>query len=73
MNDVTRTLKKLGLYYALLLVVNIFPYIGITDDKIFARNIYTIYFLILTACLILYYSYRVASPGGLKLMMNALA
>ncbi|MBR7092044.1 MAG: hypothetical protein IKI50_02530 [Clostridia bacterium] len=72
MNVVKTTLGRLALY-ALLLAVNIIPCASILPDKFPTRNVSTLYLLILSACLIRYYSYRVSSDGALPFMMKSLS
>lgn len=72
MNAVKPTLKRLALYY-LLLAVNILPNANIIPDTFPTRNVSTVYLLILSVCLIRYYSYRVLKTGYLSFMMRALS
>ncbi len=72
MNVVKTTLGRLALYYALL-AVNILPCASVIPDRFPTRNLSTLYLLILSACLIRYYSYRVLSPGSLSFMMKSLS
>ena len=71
MNEVKTTLKRLAVYY-LLLIVNIIPCAGIIKDIFPMRNLSTIYLLVLSVCLVLYYSHRVL-PGGLSAMIRSLS
>lgn len=72
MNIVKKTLRRLSLYY-LLLIIGIIPCANIIPDSFPTRNISTIYLLILSVCLIRYYSYRVLHSGHLSLMMKAIS
>ena len=72
MNVVKKTLRRLALYY-LLLAVNILPCANIVPDVFPTRNFSTLYLLILSACLIRYYAYRVSGAGPLPFMMKALS
>ncbi|MDO4465655.1 MAG: histidine kinase N-terminal 7TM domain-containing protein [Bacillota bacterium] len=60
MQDVKRVLKRLLLYFLLLLLADIpIPYFS------------NPYLLTLCSCLILYYSHRVSKKGSLKMLINA--
>ena len=72
MHEVKSTLKRLALYY-LLLVFNIIPCASILPDRFPMRNVSSVYLIFLCVCLILYYSYRVLRPGGLSIMMQSLS
>ena len=72
MNVVKKTLGRLALYF-LLLAINIIPCANIIPDAFPTRNVSTIYLLILSACLIRYYLYRVSGSGGLPFMMKSLS
>ena len=72
MNPAKRTLRRLGIFY-LLLVIGILPCASVIPDRFPARNLSTIYLLFLSACLIRYYSYRVSGSGGLPFMMRSLS
>ncbi|MGI6264784.1 MAG: hypothetical protein ACOYJY_04875 [Acutalibacteraceae bacterium] len=72
MNVVKKTLGRLAFYY-LLLAINVIPCANIIPDAFPTRNLSTVYLLILSACLIRYYSYRVSVFGTLPLMMKALS
>lgn len=67
-----KALARLALYY-LLLAINIIPCASIVPDVFPTRNVSTLYLLILSACLIRYYSYRVSGSGALPLMMKLLS
>jgi hypothetical protein len=73
LSEAGKTLKRLVFYYLFLIPANLLPCIGNFYNRFPARNFSTIYLLILCSCLILYYSYRVARPGGLKVMMKAIS
>lgn len=62
----------MALYY-LLLVINIIPCANIISDSFPTRNVSTIYLLILSVCLVLYYSHRVSGTGGLSVMIKSLS
>lgn len=72
MNEVKNAFRRLALYY-LLLVVNIIPCASVIPDTFPTRNVSTIYLLILSVCLVLYYSHRVSGAGGLSVMMKSLS
>lgn len=72
MNVVKNTLGRLALYF-LLLAINIIPCANIIPDTFPTRNASTIYLLILSACLIRYYSYRVSGSGALPFMIKSLS
>ena len=72
MNVVKKTLLRLTLYF-LLLAINIIPCANIIPDAFPSRNVSTIYLLILSVCLIRYYSYRVSGSGGMPFMMKSLS
>ena len=72
MNVVKTTLGRLALYYVLL-AINILPCASVIPDVFPTRNLSTIYLLILSACLIRYYSYRVSGSSRLSLMMILLS
>ncbi len=60
-------------FYYLLLVINIIPCANFIPDSFPTRNVSAIYLLTLCVCLILYYSHRVTSAGGLSVMMKAVS
>ena len=72
MTVVKTTLGRLALY-CLLLALNILPCASVIPDYFPTRNLSTVYLLILSVCLIRYYSYRVSGTGGLPLMMKSLS
>ena len=72
MNTVKTTLKRLGIYY-LLLAINIIPCASVIPDDFPTRNLSAVYLLILSVCLIRYYSYRMLRSGYLSFMMRLLA
>ncbi|MDO4475857.1 MAG: histidine kinase N-terminal 7TM domain-containing protein [Lachnospiraceae bacterium] len=72
MKEVTRVLKRLGMYY-LLMALAFIPCSELLPSVFPIRNITTIYYLILGVGLIFYYSYRVSRTGGLRRMMKAIA
>ena len=72
MNTVKTALRRLALY-CLLLAVNVISCANIVPDAFPTRNVSTIYLLILSACLIRYYSYRVSGSGALPFMTKALS
>jgi len=72
MKVVKKTLARLALYF-LLLAVNIISCANIIPDAFPTRNLSTVYLLILSACLIRYYSYRVSGSGALPFMMKSLS
>ena len=72
MNEVKTALKRIA-FYCLLLAVGIIPCAGILPDVFPVRNSSTVYYLILSVCLVLYYSHRVSPSGGLSAMMKSLS
>ncbi len=72
MNEVKTALKRMSIYY-LLLAINIIFCANIIADVFPGRNLSTIYLLILSVCLVLYYSHRVTPTGGLSAMMKLLS
>ena len=72
MNEVKTTLKRMAFYY-LLLAINIIPCANVIPDIFPTRNVSTIYLLVLSVCLILYYSHRVSPMGKLSFMMKSLS
>lgn len=72
MYEIKMTFKRLALYY-FLLIINIIPCTSILPDQFPTRNISTLYLLTLSACLIRYYTYRVAGKGQLSFMMRSLS
>lgn len=72
MGTAKATLGRLALYY-FLLAVNIIPCASILPDAFPTRNVSTLYLLIISACLIHYYSYRVSGPTYLSFMMKSIS
>lgn len=72
MNEVKTTLKRIAVYY-LLLAINIIFCANIVADVFPTRNLSTIYLLVLSVCLVLYYAHRVVPTGWLSVMMKALS
>ena len=72
MREIKTTFKRVALYF-LLLAINIIPNANIIPDSFPVRNLSTIYLLILTVCLVLYYSHRVSGEGGIPVMMKSLS
>ena len=72
MKEVKTTLKRMALYY-LLLAINILPCANVIADRFPTRNSSTIYLLILSVCLVMYYAHRVVKSGALSLMMRLLS
>lgn len=72
MNEIITTLKRVAFYY-LLLAINIIFCANIVADVFPTRNLSTIYLLVLSVCLVLYYTYRVVQSGYLSVMMKALS
>ncbi len=70
MHTVKTTLKRLALY-VLLLAINVIPNANFIPDAFPTRNLSTVYLLILSACLIRYYAYRVSGSGALPFLMKA--
>lgn len=65
-------LLRIAVYYALLAII-VIPIISGMIDKFPMRNFTTIYSLVLSVCLVLYYSHRVAPMGKLSVMMKTLS
>ncbi|MCR5825709.1 MAG: hypothetical protein K6G54_04000 [Oscillospiraceae bacterium] len=72
MGEVRLTLRRLAPYY-LLLAVNIIPCAGVIPLVFPVRNVSAFYLLVLSACLVRYYSYRMSRPGRLSLLMKLLS
>lgn len=72
MNEVKTTLKRIAVYY-LLLAINILFCANIVADVFPTRNLSTIYLLVLSVCLVLYYAHRVVPSGYLSVMVKALS
>ena len=72
MNEVKKTFGRMAVYY-LLLAINIIPCANVIPDTFPTRNPSTVYLLILSVCLVLYYSHRVSPTGGLSAAMKALS
>ncbi len=71
MREVKAALARMGLYY-LLLAINIIP-CALIPDSFPTRNLSTIYLLLLSLCLVLYYAHRVSPTGVLSLTMKTLS
>ena len=72
MNEVKTSLRRMAVYY-LLLILNIIPCASIIPDSFPTRNLSAIYLLLLCVCLVLYYSHRVTGSGGLSATMKSLS
>lgn len=72
MSVVKKTLRRLAVY-CLLLAVGIILCANVVPDVFPTRNLSTLYLLILSSCLIRYYSYRVSGSTYLSVMMKALS
>lgn len=72
MQEGKTVLKRMAFYY-LLLAVNILPCANVIADRFPTRNVSTLYLLILSICLVLYYAHRVPPAGALSRMMKALS
>lgn len=72
MNEVKTTLKRMAVYY-LLLVISILFCANFIEDTFPTRNLSTIYLLALSVCLVLYYAHRVTPTGRLSFMMKSLS
>ena len=72
MNVVKTTLRRLAVY-CLLLAVGVILCANVIPDVFPTRNLSTLYLLILSACLIRYYSYRVTGSTYLSVMMKLLS
>ena len=71
MNEVGNALKRMAVYY-LLLAINIIP-CALIPDIFPLRNASSVYLLLLSVCLVLYYTHRVSPSGRLSGMMKALS
>lgn len=60
-------------FYYLLLAINIIPCGNVIPDIFPTRNVSTIYLLILSVCLVFYYSHRVTSTSRLSAVMKLLS
>ena len=72
MTEVKTTLKRMAVYY-LLLAINILFCANIVADVFPTRNLSTIYLLVLSVCLVLYYAHRVVPSGWLSVMVQGLS
>ena len=72
MRDVKAALPRMGLYY-LLLAINILPNAAVIPDSFPTRNVSTLYLLLLSVCLVLYYAHSVPRTGRLSALMKALS
>ena len=72
MSEASKTLRRMGFYY-LLLLINIIPCANVIPDRFPTRNLSTIYLLILCVCLVLYYAHRVSPTGRLSAMMKSIS
>ena len=72
MVEMKKALKRMGVYYMLLLL-SIVATANIIPDTFPTRNFSAIYLLILCVCLVLYHSHRVLRTGGLSVMMRSLS
>ncbi len=72
MNEAKKTLKRLA-FYGILLALSIISCANVIPDVFPTRNVSTIYLLILSVCLVLYYSHRVSPAGHLSAAMKAVA
>ena len=72
MNEVKTLLRRMAFYY-LLLAINIIPCGNVIPDSFPTRNVSAVYLLILSVCLVLYYSHRVSGTGGLPATMKSLS
>lgn len=70
MKEVRSAFKHMAVY-CLLLALNIIPCAEVLPDSFPARNVSTIYLLILCVCLVQYYSHRVSDSGRLSRGMKA--
>lgn len=72
MREVKTTLKHLAIYH-LLLLIGILPCANLIPDRFPTRNISSVYLILLSVCLILYYAYRLPRTGRLSVMMKSLS
>ncbi len=72
MKELKRTLLRMGFYYLLLLVNTVFSF-SFINDNFPARNLPTIYLLVLSFCLVLYYSHRLPPKGTTSFLMKSIA
>ena len=72
LRELKPVLRRIGLYY-LLLAVNIFPCASLIPDRFPTRNLSTIYLLLLSVCLVLYYAHRVPPRSSFAPTMQLLS
>ena len=72
MKDLKKTLLRMGFYY-LLLVVNAIFSLTFIADNFPTRNLPSIYLLVLSFCLVLYYSHRLPPKGTTPFLMKSIA
>ena len=72
MSEMKSTLKRMAVYYLLLAIIVLFN-ANIIPDVFPTRNLSTIYLLVLSMGLVLYYAHRVSPTGGLSAMMKLLS
>lgn len=72
MNEAKTMLKRMAFYY-LLLAINIIPCGNVIPDIFPTRNVSTIYLLVLSVCLVFYYSHRVTPTSRLSAVMKSLS
>lgn len=72
MKELKKILLRMGFYY-LLLVVNAFLSFSFISDNFPTRNIVTIYLLVLSFCLVIYYSHRLPPKGTTPFLMKSIA
>ncbi|MBO4694432.1 MAG: hypothetical protein J5656_00705 [Clostridia bacterium] len=71
MTEVKTSIKRMTIYY-LLFAISIIP-CAVIPDIFPLRNLSAIYLLVLSFCLVLYYSHRVSPTGNISIMMKALS
>ena len=72
MNETKTVLGRMAFYY-LLLAINIIPCGNVIPDIFPTRNVSTVYLLILSVCLVFYYSHRVTPVFRLSAVMKSLS
>ena len=71
-NEIITALKRIGFYYILLIISMVLSG-GYVEKTAFTRNLATIYLLILSVCLVLYYSHRVSPKSELSNAMKIIS
>lgn len=72
MKELKKILLRIGFYYLLLAVNAIFS-LNFISDSFPTRNLPTIYLLVLSFCLVIYYSHRLPPKGTIPFLMKSIA